>query len=171
LVDGIGSTWARKLSSNGISDLTALAEASVDNLIVLSGISANRATKWISNAAAAHLQVPQQVDAPPVPTYPPDHDMPVDPYRLRRALDLKIKSNGKNQWTVTGGSEPRLVKLDGKTLSCSCPDHTKGRECKHLIAVRLHQKDPEICKLIVSHRFGENPSTPFLDIFQLWFDR
>jgi len=171
LVDGIGSTWARKLSSSSISDLTALAQASVDQLTALSGLSAKRAARWISDATAANLLVPPPVDAPRVPTFPPDHDMPVDPYRLRRALDLKVNGDGKNRWSVSGGSEPRLVTLDNEKFSCSCPDHAKGRECKHRIAVRLHRKDPTICKLAVLHRFGTNPSSPYLDLFQLWFDR
>lgn len=171
LVDGIGSSWARKLSTHGIPDLITLAQASVNKLTSLSGISAKRAAKWIANATASSLLVPPQVDAPRVPTFPPDHDMTVDPYRLRRALDLKVKSDGKHRWSVTGGSEPRLVQLTGNIFSCSCPDHAKGRECKHLIAVRLHRKDPEICRLAVLSRLGAKPSSPYLDLFQLWFDR
>jgi predicted nucleic acid-binding Zn finger protein len=97
--------------------------------------------------------------------------MPVDPYRLRRALDLKTKGDGKNRWTVTGGSEPRLVQLEGEAFSCSCPDHAKGRECKHRIAVRLHRNDPEICRVAVLSKLGAKPSSPYLDLFQLWFDR
>jgi helicase len=169
LVDGIGSSWARKLSAKGIPDLSALAQASVEQLISLSGLSAKRAAKWISDASSAKLLVPPPVDAPRVPTFPPDHDMPVDPYRMRRALDLKVKDDGKNRWVVTGGSEPRLVLLDRKTFSCSCPDHAKGRECKHLIAVSLHRKDPEISKLAVLIHFNSKPTTPYLDLFQLWF--
>jgi hypothetical protein len=143
----------------------------VEKLTALSGLSAKRAAKWITDAAAAGLQVPPPVDAPRVPTFPPDHDMPVDPYRLRRALDLKVKGDGKNRWSVTGGSEPRLVQLTKAAFSCSCPDHAKGRECKHRIAVRLHRKDPEICRLAVLSRLGTKTSSPYLDLFQLWFDR
>jgi helicase len=171
LVDGIGSAWARKLSTNGIPDLTGLAQSTVEKLTSLSGISPKRATKWIADAAEAGPLIPPPVAAPRVPTFPPDHDMPVDPYRLRRALDLKVRSEGKNRWTVTGGSEPRLVMLENDALTCSCPDHAKGRECKHRIAVRIQRKDPEICKLAVLHRFQAKPSTPYLDLFQLWFDR
>jgi helicase len=171
LVDGIGSSWARKLSTNGIPDLSALAQASPEKLTTLSGLSAKRAAKWISDAATAGLQVPPLAEAPRVPTIPPDHDMPVDPYRLRRALDLKVKGDGKHRWSVIGGSEPRLVQLDGETLSCSCPDHAKGRECKHIIAVRLHRKDPEICRMAVLSRLGAKTASPYLDLFQLWFDR
>ena len=171
LVDGIGSAWARKLSSNDIPDHTALAQAPAAQLTALSGLSAKRAAKWVSDAAAASLLVPPPVEAPRIPTFPPDHDMPVDPYRLRRALDLKIKGDGRNRWSVTGGSEPRLVTLENEKLSCSCPDHAKGRECKHLIAVRINRKDPEVCELAVLHPLGANPTAPYLDLFQLWFDR
>ena len=79
LVDGIGSSWARKLSTHGIPDLTALAQASVDKLTSLSGISAKRAANWIANARASSLQVPPQVDAP----HP---DAPARPRHDRRSL-------------------------------------------------------------------------------------
>ncbi|MCW1886714.1 helicase-related protein [Luteolibacter flavescens] len=171
LIDGIGSAWARKLSAGGIPDLAALARSSVETLTALPGLSAKRATKWISEASSADLQVPPPVDAPRVPTFPPDEDMPVDPYRLRRALDLKVAGYGRNRWSVAGGSEPRLVQLEGGVFSCNCPDHAKGRDCKHLIAVRLHRKDPELCRLVASFRFGQMPSHPYLDLFLLWFQR
>jgi helicase len=171
LVDGIGSSWARKLSTNGIPDLATLAQSTPEKLTALSGLSAKRAVKWITDAAAAGLQVPPLVNAPRIPTIPPDSDMPVDPYRLRRALDLQVKGDGKNRWSVTGGSEPRLVQLESESFTCSCPDHAKGRECKHRIAVRLHRKDPEICRLVALSKLGAKPSAPYLDLFQLWFDR
>jgi helicase len=171
LVPGIGAAWARKLSSNRIADLTALANASVDQLAALSGLSAKRAEKWIANAADASLQIPPIAKAPHVPTIPPDHDLPVDPYRLRRALDLTVVPEGRLRWAVSGGSEPRLVVLDAGLLSCSCPDHAKGKECKHLIAVRLHRGDPEICRAAALSRRDAPFSHAYLDLFQLWFDR
>lgn len=171
LVDGIGSAWARKLSANDIGDLQALADSTPEVLTSLSGISAKRATKWIENAQAAHLQIPAEVDAPCVPTFPVDPDMTLDPYRLRRALDLKVRSNKRNQWTITGGSEPRIVALSGSALTCSCPDHAKGHECKHILAVRHRRKDPEVCRIIDTMRLGEKNNLPFLDLFQLWFDK
>lgn len=170
LVDGIGSSWARKLSANGIPDLTALAGVPVGKLAALPGLSEKRAAKWIEDAAAASLQIPPPVSAPRVPTFPPDHDTPVDPYRFRRALDLTVKGDGRNRWSVTGGSEPRLVSLENETFTCSCPDHAKGRECKHLLAVRLHRKDSLLLSLKKSI-VQNTASTPYLDLFQLWFER
>jgi helicase len=171
LIDGIGSAWARKMSANGILDLSCLRNSTVEKLTALSGLSAKRAEKWIADAAEASLIIPPPVHAPCVPTIPPDHDMPVDPYRLRRALDLSVKVDGKNRWTVTGGSEPRLVTLDNMSFVCSCPDHAKGRECKHRIAVRIHRKDPEVCKLTKLHYFENKTTTPYLDLFKLWFEK
>jgi helicase len=171
LIDGIGSAWARKMSANGILDLSCLRNSTVEKLTALSGLSAKRAEKWIADAAEASLIIPPPVHAPCVPTIPPDHDMPVDPYRLRRALDLSVKADGKNRWTVTGGSEPRLVTLDNMSFVCSCPDHAKGRECKHRIAVRIHRKDPEVCKLTKLHYFENKTTTPYLDLFKLWFEK
>ncbi len=171
LIDGIGSIWAKKLSANGIGDLQSLAYSSTETLTDMSGISTKRASKWINDAHSAYIQIPPDVDAPRVPTFPVDPNMPLDPYRLRRSMDLKVRSRKRNQWTITGGSEPRVVDLTGTSLTCSCPDHAKGHECKHILAVRHRRKDPEVCRIIASMRLGEKSNLPYLDLFQLWFDK
>lgn len=171
LVDGIGASWARKLVGEGISDLASLAAKDPNELGSLPGLSKERAEKWIGQAAEVQLTVPPEVSAPRVPTFPPEIDMTLEPYRLRRSLDLKVSVRGRNRWTITGGSEPRQVELSGTTLSCSCPDQAKGRICKHILAVRRHLKDPEVCRWITISDFDSLPTNSYLDLFQLWFQR
>ena len=125
-VDGIGSTWARKLSSHGIPDLTALAQASVDKLTSLSGISAKRAAKWIANARASSLQVPPPVDAPRVPTFPPDHDMTVDPYRLRRAWISKSRAMEKTDGRSPVDRNPDSFNLRAMSSHVHAPTMPKA---------------------------------------------
>jgi helicase len=169
LVGGIGSSWAHKLSAQGIPDLAALAACSPEKLATLPGLSERRARQWVLDAAAAGHALPPPVDAPRVPTFPPDHDMPVDPYRFRRAIDLVVRNTSSVEWSVTGGSEPRTVTLHEGTLACRCPDHAKGHECKHLLAVRIHRKDPLLQELKKTMSSSTVCSAPYLDLFQLWF--
>ena len=93
-------------------------------------------------------------------------DSSVDPYRLRRALDLKVRTHEK-RFTVTGGLEPHRVARASDSLVCDCADFAKGRTCKHLLAVRLHCKDAGL--LALTRQLSAEPATR-LDLFTLWFD-
>jgi hypothetical protein len=59
----------------------------------------------------------------------PRHHLGVDPYRLRRALDLKLASRTKETVIVTGGSEPRRVSIELvnglRKYRCDCPDFAR----------------------------------------------
>ena len=93
----------------------------------------------------------------------------LDPYRLRRSLDLKVIRQGA-VWQVSGGLEPHTVCTPGQgTFSCDCLDFAKGHACKHLMAVRRHLKDPALLKLI--RTLDQCTQDGGLDLFQLWFDR
>jgi len=169
LVKGIGSSWARKLYEHGIGDLEALSEANPDSLAELPGLSVKRASEWIGQAGSGEMTIPPVIEGAPLRTLPPDTDTPVDPYRLRRALELSVTSAGRGRWQVAGGSEPRQVHTDGSALLCSCPDFAKGNVCKHLLAVRLHRKEPELQAVV--QQLTQDHALPYLDLFQLWFDR
>ncbi len=169
LVDGVGSSWARRLSEHGITDLAALAAAVESDLASLPKLGEKRAATWIKQAAERLLAIPPAVSGRRVPTLPPDTDLPVDPYRLRRAIELTVECGRRDRWTVTGGSEPRQVVRIRKTLTCSCPDHAKGNTCKHLLAIRLHLKDESILQAV--RQVNAAVDIPFLDLFSLWFDR
>lgn len=171
LVDGIGASWARRLMDHGIRDLAELGECSPSDLSQIPGISEKRASAWIEQAKERHQLEPPAVEAKGIPTLPPDTDLPVDPYRLRRAVDLKVSAQGGNRWEITGGSEPRQVLLQNGSLSCSCPDHAKGRICKHILAVNIHQDDPEVCRFLALMSLDCLPLDSYLDLFSLWFQR
>jgi hypothetical protein len=91
----------------------------------------------------------------------------VDPYRLRRALDLTVRRSG-NRFTVTGGLEPHRVTRTATGLACDCADFGKGHACKHVLAVRIHCKDTELLPLV--ERLSSEPQAGELDLFRLWFD-
>ena len=94
-------------------------------------------------------------------------DSGVDPYRLRRALDLTVQSQGDG-FTVSGGLEPHRVRGAGESFSCDCADFEKGHVCKHVLAVRLHRKDTEMVSLV--ERLSTDRDSCVLELFQLWFD-
>ncbi len=169
LVDGVGSSWARRLVAGGISDLSSLAGADPADLATLPGLSIVRSNKWIAQARNLQFAQPSPVTAKGIPTLPPETDLPVDPYRLRRALDLTVRKDGRDQWEVIGGSEPRRVTRQAGELSCTCPDHAKVNTCKHLLAVRIHLRDGVLETAV--RQMDHDATIPYLDLFSLWFQR
>jgi helicase len=171
-VQGVGGTLARRLKEAGISDIEELADAESRQLAKIRGISLKRARLWIREAgrilkhrSAFSLKERDQAAAPVVVGWPKE----VDPYRLRRSLDLNVVRHGGG-WQVTGGLEPHTVHMPAKGVpTCDCQDFEKGHQCKHLMAVRRQRKDPALLKLI--RGLDEHFTDEGLDLFQLWFDR
>jgi helicase len=94
----------------------------------------------------------------------------IDPYRLSRAMELSVKPKGNDGFIVSGGLEPHCVQfMAGGSGRCDCVDHEKGNECKHVLAVRLHEKDCEVqslaARLTTPHAEGLG-----LDLARLWFE-
>ena len=171
LVPGIGAKWARKLIAAGISDLPRLARATPYQLVQVGGVSEERASKWIHSAKGMeplHASVSSET-TDCIRAELSAWTFPVDPYRLRRALDLKVEIRTSSNWLVTGGLEPHHVDSPQGNLLCDCPDHAKGHECKHILAVKLAQDDPTLKKALGQIR--SLPKPHHLDLLALWFDR
>ncbi len=49
-IDGIGPTYAERLTKSGLGTVDALAAASPDRVAEAAGVSANRARNWIDSA-------------------------------------------------------------------------------------------------------------------------
>ena len=147
LVDGIGAKTATKLLHSGVKDIEDLALLEAEELSIVSGASLSRATKWVNQACdlvkthGAYFFRENAIQSDPSALRT---DSKVDLYRLRRALSLRVASESTGSWVVSGGSENRRVKRTKDNLICDCPDHAKGHECKHILAVRLKQKDQQI---------------------------
>jgi helicase len=170
-LDGVGGTLARRLHDAGISDIEDLTVSDAEDLAKLPGISAARAVRWIAEAtelirtrSAFSLR---ESGPPSSATYSEIWTSGIDPYRLRRALDLQVRLQGEG-FAVCGGLEPHRVVGRGDHTSCDCADFAKGYACKHVLAVRLHQKDPELLSHV--ERISSNVSTGELDLFLLWFE-
>ena len=172
LIPGVGDKWARKLMGAGIVNLSNLAACPLSRLAKLGGLSENRARKWLAAAPELLQAQPQRKDSTPAPFFrakPEGLELNVDPYRLRRALELSVDPRGALSWTAEGGLEPHTVESTPSAgLRCDCPDHAKGQVCKHILAVRLHGRDPE---LRAAAEGLTHSSHEYVDLFSLWFDR
>lgn len=170
LVDGIGPKLARRLMDAGITDIEELACSDPQELSEqVPGVSVIRAGKWVE-AAESLVKVRsafcyKEDAAPFVGTDPAGWPSDVDPYRLRRALDLDV-SGTAGGWKVTGGTDPHRVTCgeDG-SLVCDCADFAAGHRCKHLLAVSLSKKDREIVELAA--RLVKDRSAT-VDLYSLW---
>jgi helicase len=168
---GIGGALARRLHDAGISDIEELALSETKDLAKLRGISAARAARWIEEAIdkiRTRSAFSLRESGPATESYSEIWTSGVDPYRLRRALDLEVRQQGDG-FSVSGGLEPHRVRRKGRKLSCDCADFSKGHTCKHILAVRSHRKDDELLPLV--ERISSHGSVKELDLFHLWFDR
>lgn len=168
-INGIGGKLARRLCDSGVKNIEDLAQADASDLARLRGISEARANSWIEEAARrlpfqsalTLVEVGEHANASSQPL-----DSAVDPYRLRRALDLRVGRDATRTLTVTGGLEPHRVRLLGRHLRCDCGDFGAGNTCKHVLAVRLQQGDRVLSQLV--ERLLSAPDSGPLDLFMLW---
>jgi hypothetical protein len=170
LVDGIGPKTVGRFMAGQIRDIEDLALADVDEVIGAVGGSHARAQKWINQAGemvkthGAYFFREERSE--PVPTFQPNVSR-VDPYRLRRAIGLRVATETTGKWVVSGGSENRRVVRTSGELRCDCPDYAKGNECKHILAVRLKNRDHEL-KLNAAKLGSEGDDW---NAFRLWMDK
>ena len=173
-VPGIGGTLARRLARHEITDVEAIGNADPEDLASVRGISVRRAPQLIEAA----LEIMERRSAyrfreagPRVATSSADWPPKLDPYRLRRALDLDVARTGDTTYRVTGGLDPHRVHTPKRgQFRCDCADHAKGHECKHLLAVRLRRGDRQLSGL--AQRLVSEPTecSAGLDLSTLWMD-
>lgn len=174
LVAGIGPKLAKRLQAEGIADVDELAAAEPLRLAAIRGISKKRATYWITEAkriAGWRTAFIFRETAALVQTLSPRWTSEVDPYRLRRAIDLTVAGSDGDQLVVTGGLEPHIVKTREGSLVCDCIDSQRtdnARHCKHILAVRLFRGDEQV-KSLVQQLCNKRTDTK-LDVFDLWSD-
>lgn len=155
LVEGIGPKYAGRLAAIGINDIEDLANAESVDLVGVRGLSEDRAARWIAEAEeivkgkSAYYFDDAEVSVPHVGSEWPGWGSDIDPYRLRRSMDLSVdgpRAPG-NVYLVQGGLDPHLVTISGCQVACDCPDHEKGNCCKHILAVRMYRGDKELWDL------------------------
>ncbi|WP_055073945.1 DEAD/DEAH box helicase [Pseudanabaena sp. 'Roaring Creek'] len=168
-VSGIGAKFAKRLKELGIHDLEDLA-LTESSEVSAEGISQKRLQKWIDAAnemvgdrfSAFRYREESTTNTIVSNTFPDA----IDPYRLRRALELRVTGNEGNVYRVVGGLDPHLVTCHQNIYDCDCPDAAKGNVCKHILAVRIFRHD----QFLLSSLKSIKQSTEGLDLKGLWYD-
>lgn len=168
-VDGIGSKWAKALYLSGVCDIEDLAQADATTLMSVGAISPNRANKWIENATellasgyAWRFRDFSGLTQSSKSEWPSE----IDPYRLHRANDLLVERIDIDEWRVTGGLDPHLVRVTDASSDCDCLDSEKGNQCKHVLAVRLSQGDSTLKHWLTTLLAPSN--LPATNLHALW---
>jgi helicase len=170
LIPGLGPKFANRLAGLGICDIEDLAQCDPEDVTNLGGVSLQRASRWIKSAEELmhdktfrYFEESQSAVTNVECIWP----QRIDPYRVKRALELKVTQLGDSCYQVTGGSDPHRVELESKQLHCDCLDSSKGNICKHLIAVNLSRNDLFFVDL--RNQLLEKNQHKF-DLLRLWLD-
>jgi hypothetical protein len=81
--------------------------------------------------------------------HPLDWPQGIDPYRLRRALELQVDHRSEDTVRVSGGAEPHRVSIfselkASRQYSCDCADFRKRHnQCKHVLRAKLELGDAQ----------------------------
>lgn len=151
LIEGVGPKLAARLCHAGFKDIEDLSLADADAVSKIKGVSVSRAKKWIEIAddfidTRGRSGLEEWSIAPNI-----EHGknaLRIDPYRLMRAMELKVKpARETGLFNVTGGADPHIVRFRQKKYLCDCADFNKGHICKHIIKVRMYYKEPKIMEL------------------------
>jgi helicase len=170
-VPGVGPKYVARLREAGIADVEALAQADRTELAGVRGLSKARAERWVREAgelvkktSAWRYRERSVPAAPRAASWPPG----VDPYRLRRALELRV-CGGDGLYRVSGGQEPHEVRVEGEGLACDCADAGAGQVCKHVLAVRMARGGSGLRER--AEELGREDGAEAVSVFGLWLDR
>jgi predicted flap endonuclease-1-like 5' DNA nuclease len=181
-IAGIGSKRAQRLCAEGVFTPNDLAQLPRAHLMDLLGIGEQTAQRILQSAEslADSSPPPRALQAMPLTSATVSAGLPlgaagIDPYRLRRALELTVDHASAELVRVSGGAEPHsiVIKEDERrrrTYVCDCADFAKGqRSCKHVLRTRiaLHD-DAEFRPLLESLRRPPNDRPLRYALGDLW---
>ena len=173
LVPGIGPTYARRLREIGLADIEDLALAETAEIAAIPGVSNKRVAHWIIQAAdlgngrLSAYRYRETVSHNHIVNS--EFPSEIDPYRLRRALELSIVGQEGVNYRVIGGTDPHTVRANAGNVVCDCLDFSKGNICKHILAVRFHRKEPEIRR--IAQTLTQKLSGHEIDLLHLWMGK
>ena len=153
-VKGIGPKRALALLTNDIKTLKELSIAPIESLTAAIGLrprhcmTFQNSAKKILDQEAKSLPFDFPEEPSPISVNETIIDWPrhIDPYRLRRSLELTIIHRSDECLRVEGGTEPHTIQIfaapDGNRIyECDCMDAAKGNLCKHVMRARLENGD------------------------------
>lgn len=159
---GVGGKTARTLASAGYCTIEQLSSTTITEISAIKGIGKKLAASIVEQAQqlAEHgtyeFYFEEAIDSgiayQSVKTS-------IDPYRLRRSLELTIRGHEGSVYYITGGREDHIVRFQESGYVCDCLDYQKnGGICKHILCVKRSKGDPEINKLIKKIKEDKNHS-------------
>jgi helicase len=180
-IRGIGPRRAMALYQQGVTSLAGMAETPIEKISHAIRLKTELCKK-MKEDAMNHLSKEKDdrlnfflEETPPAPLNMAINNWPegVDPYRLRRSLDLQVTFISKECVRVEGGTEPHAIKINltaqgFRHYVCDCADAVKGNLCKHVMRAKLEYGDgPEL--LYALKVFQHQSNLPFrYSVRQLW---
>lgn len=159
---GVGGKTARLLAAAGYSDIEVLSKATSAEIFSIKGIGKK-------SAESITKQARKLVQTGALESYSEEQNdscvayrsikSSIDPYRLRRSLELTIRGHEGSVYYITGGREDHIVRFLDAGYVCDCLDYQKnGGICKHILCVKRSKGDAEITKLIKKIKEDKNHS-------------
>ena len=171
-IPGVGGRTARKLADHGCGDIAALAHADAADLRQIDGIGEKRAADILRHARELEKQgipAPYHEELLRSTAHARKVHTAIDPYRLRRAMELMVRMRDGDRFHVIGGREGHVVTARNGAYVCDCMDFAEhGGDCKHILCVRLSLGEPEVSR--IAKRLRENKNCAIRESLpSLWF--
>lgn len=168
-VNGIGPKRAmalRKLGIITVQDFVSAKPQKISKALKLSPKVCQKIQQKVQEYSLRKTQKKDfSEDAPPLLAHQAIFNCPqgIDPYRLRRALELIVTHRTEECLRVEGGMEPHTIKISfaktGKRQYwCDCADAAKGNICKHVMRARLEYGDGQ--ELLDALKTFQNQTAP-----------
>ena len=154
-IDGVGAKRAQRLCAEGILTAQQVALFPAEHLDDLLGLGPKTAERILVSAkllaSATDAPVLQPANDPPAQGPEPANRLfnlrGVDPYRLRRSLELRVDHLSAEAVRISGGTEPHTVFVTEspsrqRSYVCDCADFAKGHAlCKHVLRAKMAMHD------------------------------
>lgn len=161
-IPGIGPKRAQALVAIGIRTPAELVAVGAESIAGTLRLSLKTVSRLLDHAREIQVQGGSTTEPRPATPKSPEAQIrhtgkwpqDIDPYRLRRALELDIDHASAEILRISGGAEPHKVTVTedafrNRTYACDCADFGKGNvNCKHVLRARLEHNDQTILDLL-----------------------
>lgn len=161
-ITGVGGKTAKRLAAAGYETLQSIADADPDILSNIPGVGKKLAAAIVKQAPELLEDESERIYCEEPYSYTTETrsvKTTIDPYRLRRSLELSIKGSDGPKHCVTGGREDHIVVARKGEFRCDCMDFEKnGGSCKHILCVKRSLNDPLVCRMVKKIKEDKNHS-------------
>ncbi len=159
---GVGGKTAKRLAAAGYDTLQSIADADPTMLSSIPGVGKKLAESIVKQVPDLLKDATESIYFEEPYSFSGETrsiKSKIDPYRLRRSLELSIKGSDGPKHCVTGGREDHIVVTHAGQFACDCLDYEKnGGCCKHILCVQRSLNDPEVCRMVKKIKEDKNHS-------------